>query len=58
MHTHIKDFLEDQKKKQTLRFITCGSVDDGKSLPVFFLVLSYPQGVRRMYGASLFLTKK
>ena len=31
MHTHIKDFLEEQKKKQTLRFITCGSVDDGKS---------------------------
>ena len=31
MHTHIKDFLEEQKKKQLLRFITCGSVDDGKS---------------------------
>ena len=31
MHMHIKDFLEEQKKKQTLRFITCGSVDDGKS---------------------------
>lgn len=31
---HAKDiaaFLDSQRKKETLRFITCGSVDDGKS---------------------------
>ena len=31
---HAKDiasFLESQSNKDTLRFITCGSVDDGKS---------------------------
>lgn len=27
----IADFLESQQNKDTLRFITCGSVDDGKS---------------------------
>jgi len=27
----IVSFLEEQRNKQTLRFITCGSVDDGKS---------------------------
>jgi bifunctional enzyme CysN/CysC len=27
----IEGFLESQRKKPTLRFITCGSVDDGKS---------------------------
>lgn len=27
----IHAFLESQKNKSTLRFITCGSVDDGKS---------------------------
>lgn len=27
----IGDFLESQRNKETLRFITCGSVDDGKS---------------------------
>ena len=35
MHTlqanDITDFLSAQRNKQTLRFITCGSVDDGKS---------------------------
>lgn len=28
---NIHDYLEDQNNKNTLRFITCGSVDDGKS---------------------------
>ena len=27
----IVGFLEGQRNKETLRFITCGSVDDGKS---------------------------
>ena len=27
----IAGFLENQSHKETLRFITCGSVDDGKS---------------------------
>jgi bifunctional enzyme CysN/CysC len=27
----ISEFLESQRNKETLRFITCGSVDDGKS---------------------------
>ena len=27
----ITSFLESQRDKETLRFITCGSVDDGKS---------------------------
>ena len=27
----IAGFLDSQRNKQTLRFITCGSVDDGKS---------------------------
>ncbi len=27
----IREFLVDQEKKTTLRFLTCGSVDDGKS---------------------------
>jgi bifunctional enzyme CysN/CysC len=32
LHTpNIGDFLEAQSRKETLRFITCGSVDDGKS---------------------------
>ncbi|PID48594.1 MAG: adenylyl-sulfate kinase [Proteobacteria bacterium] len=29
--SNITAYLEEQKNKQTLRFITCGSVDDGKS---------------------------
>ena len=29
--TNISDYLEEQRGKETLRFITCGSVDDGKS---------------------------
>ncbi len=29
--TEIEVFLEEQEKKELLRFITCGSVDDGKS---------------------------
>jgi len=28
---NIVEYLEEQRNKQTLRFITCGSVDDGKS---------------------------
>jgi len=28
---NIAEYLEEQRKKETLRFITCGSVDDGKS---------------------------
>ena len=32
LHEHdIATFLERQRNKETLRFITCGSVDDGKS---------------------------
>lgn len=32
LHAHdIKAFLDSQRNKETLRFITCGSVDDGKS---------------------------
>jgi sulfate adenylyltransferase subunit 1 (EFTu-like GTPase family) len=31
MGVAIKEFLENQQQKDTLRFITCGSVDDGKS---------------------------
>ena len=27
----LKQFLADQEKKSLLRFLTCGSVDDGKS---------------------------
>ncbi|PHQ66372.1 MAG: bifunctional sulfate adenylyltransferase subunit 1/adenylylsulfate kinase, partial [Sneathiella sp.] len=27
----IDDYLKSQEKKDLLRFITCGSVDDGKS---------------------------
>lgn len=27
----ITEYLEEQRQKETLRFITCGSVDDGKS---------------------------
>jgi len=30
-HTDLKQFLADQEKKSLLRFLTCGSVDDGKS---------------------------
>ena len=29
--TDLKKFLADQEKKTLLRFLTCGSVDDGKS---------------------------
>jgi bifunctional enzyme CysN/CysC len=29
--SNLKDFLEAQEKKSLLRFLTCGSVDDGKS---------------------------
>ena len=29
--TEIKDFIKSQNELETLRFITCGSVDDGKS---------------------------
>src|SRR5690242_21739358 len=29
--TDLKAFLEAQEKKSLLRFLTCGSVDDGKS---------------------------
>ena len=29
--TDLKDFLAAQEKKSLLRFLTCGSVDDGKS---------------------------
>ena len=29
--TEIKDFINSQNELETLRFITCGSVDDGKS---------------------------
>ena len=29
--TSLKDFLAAQEKKSLLRFLTCGSVDDGKS---------------------------
>ena len=29
--TDLKKFLADQEKKSLLRFLTCGSVDDGKS---------------------------
>ncbi|MGH6784637.1 MAG: GTP-binding protein, partial [Sphingomicrobium sp.] len=29
--TDISAYLEKQKNKELLRFITCGSVDDGKS---------------------------
>ena len=28
---NIDEYLEEQRQKETLRFITCGSVDDGKS---------------------------
>ena len=28
---NIGEYLEEQRRKETLRFITCGSVDDGKS---------------------------
>ena len=28
---NIVEYLEEQRQKETLRFITCGSVDDGKS---------------------------
>ena len=28
---NIAEYLEEQRQKETLRFITCGSVDDGKS---------------------------
>lgn len=31
IHTKINDYLESQSKLDLLRFITCGSVDDGKS---------------------------
>ena len=31
MTTSISEFLREQQEKETLRFITCGSVDDGKS---------------------------
>ena len=31
MGVTIKEFLENQQQKDTLRFIPCGSVDDGKS---------------------------
>ena len=27
----IKEYLKEQENKELLRFITCGSVDDGKS---------------------------
>ena len=27
----VSDFLADQERKTLLRFLTCGSVDDGKS---------------------------
>ena len=30
-HTSVKAFLEQQQQQDLLRFITCGSVDDGKS---------------------------
>ncbi|KFJ46594.1 elongation factor Tu GTP binding domain protein [Brucella abortus] len=30
-NTAVSDFLADQEHKSLLRFLTCGSVDDGKS---------------------------
>ncbi|AIJ74342.1 elongation factor Tu GTP binding domain protein [Brucella pinnipedialis] len=30
-NTAVADFLADQEHKSLLRFLTCGSVDDGKS---------------------------
>ena len=29
--TNLKEYLAAQEKKTLLRFLTCGSVDDGKS---------------------------
>ena len=31
MSMQIAQFLQEQQEKETLRLITCGSVDDGKS---------------------------
>ena len=30
-HNNLADYINEQSKLDTLRFITCGSVDDGKS---------------------------
>ena len=37
----VLDFVKEQGNKETLRFITCGSVDDGKSTLIGRLPVSY-----------------
>jgi len=47
---NLKDFLAAQEKKSFLRFLTCGSVDDGKSTLIGTAALRHQTAVRRSTG--------
>ena len=40
--TDIDSYLKSHEEKSLLRFITCGSEDDGKSTPVSYTHLTLP----------------